>query len=184
MLNEFKNKFTLLARKNTLTAIAYISQRWRVFTLGAVALVVALTAGLFLTGRQLEPFEKLSTGFSTPDQYLELASRYKESRQFTDAEAAYTAAINLEPALQLAAYAALAHLYTQELPEKGDNMERLYLRGITYNPRSRVLMQGLAHYYEIAGRKEQALQWYQKIVAFYPQDQTSRLKLIELQTVE
>lgn len=147
-----------------------------------VALAILLVGSWALFGRSgLKSFSELGLGLKTPEEFITLAGRFEKAGQFEDAVASYKAAIDLEPALQLAAYSALARIYSEELSEKDSGLAHIYLRGLAESPRSRVLMKGLAEHYERIGENVQAFQWYQKILELFPQDRYIQLKITELQ---
>ena len=164
--------------------VGFYQIRWRAIALSIIILTIIFVLGGLFGKNQMQTFDKLSIGLTTADEYLTLAQDYENAKQFGDAERSYMAAINLDPARQLAAYSALARLYSEVFPAKKEEIGRLYLRGIAQNPASRVLMQGLAQYYESEGHIDQALEWYHRIVSIYPQDTASRYKLIELQRAQ
>ena len=144
--------------------------------------------GVIVTGQQAffgdpNSFEDIGT-IEDSNEYILFGEKFYSEGKFEDAELSYIAAINLAPGLSLRAYNSLDKLYQIELSEKESNISRIYLQGIAANPRSRMLLRGLAQYYERAGQLGQALVWYKKVFLIYPQDQSSYRKILELQGYE
>ena len=143
----------------------------------AVVMVIALLVWwLFLKG--IGSFEELRQGIYNGNEYTELGKRFEDAGQWKDAEQAYLEAIKLEPALQLRAYLALDEIYQKKLRDKGGDIERIYLRGISQNPQSRALLRGLAQYYARVKDYTRAYQWYSMVVQYYPEDIDSRDAMI------
>lgn len=124
--------------------------------------------------KSIGSFEDLRKGMYSADEYAALGRKFEEAGQWKDAEQAYLEAINLDPALQLPAYVALDKIYEENLGDREDDIERLYLRGISHNPQSRALLRGLAQYYERTKKYTAAYQWYSMVIQYYPQDTDSR----------
>lgn len=143
----------------------------------AVSFVVA-TAIVFMVWwiffKSIGSFEDLRKGMYSGSEYSALGKRLEEAGQWNDAEKAYLEAITLEPGREIGAYIALDKIYQKKLGGKEDNIERLYLRGISQNPQSRALLRGLAQYYERVRNYTRAYQWYSMVVQYYPEDQDSR----------
>lgn len=128
--------------------------------------------------RGIGSFEELNEGIYSADEYAELGGRFEEVGQWKDAEKAYLEAINLNPALQIRAYMALDKIYQDKIGGREDDIERIYLRGISKNPQSRTLLRGIAQYYERAKEYTRAYQWYSMVVQYYPQDKDSRNAMV------
>lgn len=128
--------------------------------------------------RSIGSFEELSDGIYSANEFSELGKKFENAGQWRDAESAYLEAIKLDPALQIGAYIALDRIYQDKLGGREDDIERLYLRGISQNPQSRSLLRGIAQYYERVKEYTQAYQWYSMAVSYYPQDKDSRNAMI------
>lgn len=137
-------------------------------------LVVVTIAIWWVFFKSIGSFEDLSKGIYSADEYAALGKKFEDAGQWKDAEQAYLEAINLSPALQLQAYVGLDKIYQEKLTGKEDDIERLYLRGISYNPQSRALLRGLAQYYERVKNYTAAYQWYGMVIQYYPEDSDSR----------
>lgn len=140
----------------------------------ALIVVVIIVVIWFLFFRSIGSFEELKEGIYSADEYTALGRRFEDAGQWKDAEQAYLEAINLNPALQLPAYIALDKIYQEKIGGKEDDIERLYLRGISQNPQSRALLRGLAQYYERVKNYTAAYQWYSMAIQYYPEDSDSR----------
>lgn len=150
-----------------------------------IALVVFSLAGfgvwkIFLQ-INIGTFEELSADFEGPEQYTELGNKFEGVGQFKEAEKAYLKALDMDPKLQLAAYVGLDRLYKDKISDKEDELAHIYLRGIALNPKSRALMRGLAQLYERMEKYEQAFQWYNMVIQYYPADRDSQAAIGRVQ---
>ena len=149
------------------------------FIIPVVILVaVVIVAIWWMFFRSIGGFEELSEGIYSADEYAALGKRFEGAGQWRDAEQAYLEAVRLDPALQIRAYMALDKIYQDKIGGKEDDIERIYLRGISKNPQSRALLRGIAQYYERAKEYTRAYQWYSMVVQYYPQDKDSRNAMV------
>jgi tetratricopeptide (TPR) repeat protein len=150
----------------------------RIVVVAIVIVIVIVFVSWWIFFRSIGSFEELSKGIYSGDEYATLGKRFEDAGQWKDAEQAYLEAIKLDPALQLGAYLALDEIYQHKIGGKEDDIERLYLRGISQNPQSRSLLRGIAQYYERAKEYTRAYQWYSMVVNYYPQDEDSRNAMV------
>lgn len=112
--------------------------------------------------------------------YADLGFELKKERRYEDAERIFKKAIELDPINEKQAYLGLAELYRFAYPEKEKETPKLFIEGLSHNPRDIILLRALAQYYERTGDRREALRFYGKIVEFYPNDIPAKQKFEEL----
>jgi superkiller protein 3 len=118
-----------------------------------------------------------------PDDTLLLmnaADLYMRNKQYSDAEAAYLKVIEVNPKW-LSAYRALADLYRYQMLEKKDQIPVILKKGLDADPDNALYFVGpLAEYYKDFGTKDEAVQWYKRLLELDPTNVTAKDEMEQL----
>ena len=112
---------------------------------------------------------------------MNLADLYKRNEQYLEAEAAYKLVIETNPKW-ISAYRELTDLYRYNLQAKRGEIPQILSDGLKANPEvgESYFVGPIAVYYKDFGTKEQAIEWYEKLIKLEPTNETARAELTEI----